>query len=281
MGLKGLASFIYRLADSIREQTISWRYIKPLPSQIGRFKGDVQLNVLKEALSDMHPVDVADILEELDHEQRVRLFEELEPEQASDTLEEINPNVQRDLVASLKLEKAAALINDMTPAQAADVLAVLAADDTRDIFPLLDDENRRKVQPLLEQQEENILNFTTLGFIKFSPERSVEETEDDYASMARGKDEIMYLYIVDNQDHLLGVLDLKELLQSDNRAHLGQVMLDFKNMITLDHDSTLREAYNLFSRYSFRSIPVIDAERHILGVITYRDVMSLKHRFLD
>ncbi len=279
MGLKGLANFIYKLAESIQEQTISWTYIEPLPAQISRFRGDVQLKVLKEALSDMHPVDVADILEELDHEQRVRLFEELEPEHASDTLEEVNPNVQRDLVQSIKVEKAAQLINDMTPAQAADVLAVLPADEAGDILSLLDDENKQKVQPILEEQAENILNYATEGFMQFPPEKTVEEVEDGYPTFAKDKDVVMYLYIVDEQGRLLGVMDIKELLQSDEQALLKDVMID--NVISLEEDSTLREASDMFKRYGFRAIPVTDEEEHILGVVTYRDVMNLGHRFLE
>ncbi len=279
MGLKGLANFIYKLAESIQEQTISWKYIQPLPSRLGRFHGDVQLNVLKEALSDMQPVDVADILEELDHDQRVAIFEELEPEHASDTLEEISPNVQRDLVSSLKVEKAAQLINEMTPAQAADVLAVLPGDVAKDILELLEPENIQKIQPILEQQEQNILNYATLDILKVSPEMTAEQVQDQYRVMAQGKDVIMYLYVVDAQDRLLGVLDVKELLQSDSQACLRDIMIE--QVISLDADSTLREASAMFTRYGFRAIPVLNEQRQILGVVTYRDVMNLKHRFIE
>ena len=72
---------------------------------MGSFRGNVKLNVLMETLSEIHPVDLADILEELDNEQRLVIFSELDTEQASDTLEEINPNVQREIVSSLKRER--------------------------------------------------------------------------------------------------------------------------------------------------------------------------------
>lgn len=279
MGLKGLANFIYKLAESIQDQTISWTYIEPLPESIGRFHGDVQLKVLKEALSDMHPVDVADILEQLDHDQRMRIFAELEPEHASDTLEEIDPNVQRDMVSSLEVGKAAELINDMTPAQAADVLAALPSDEAHDILSLLDDENLPKVQTILEKQEEHILNYATLGYIKLPPEKTVAQVIDDYRALAQDKDEVMYLYIVDPQDRLLGVLDIKELLQGNDSALLKDLMTE--NVISLTNESTLREASEMFTRYGFRALPITDEEDHILGVITFRDVMRLEHRFLE
>ena len=70
---------------------IPWTCIQPLPTNIGRFKGNVKLNVLKENLSEIHPVDLADILEEVDHDQRVMLFSTLEHEHASDTSRRSSP----------------------------------------------------------------------------------------------------------------------------------------------------------------------------------------------
>jgi magnesium transporter len=277
--MKGLANFIYRLAEDIREQTISWTYIEPLPSNIGRFKGDVKLNILREKLSDMHPVDLADVLEQLDHEQRVALFDGLEQEQASDTLEEIDPYVQRDLVSSLKREKAAQLINDMTTGQAADVLAVLPGSEAKPILDLLDQENKTKIQFILEQQDEHILNYATSDILKFYPDQTVEKVQDEYRLAAKGKDVIMYLYVVDPEDHLKGVIDIKELLQANDEALLKDVMVD--NLIHLEPESTLKDASEMFTRYGFRAIPILDENQKILGVVTYRDVMNLKHRFLE
>jgi len=278
IGLGRLASFISSLAAKIQEQTVSWAYIQPLPTTISTFKGDVKLNILKEKLSDMHPVDLADILEELDREQRVAIFNSLDTEQASDTLEEIEPNVQRDLVFSLERNKVALLIDDMTPGQAADILSVLPWEDTKNILKLLSPSNATKIQSILKKQEENILNFTTQEFLKFSPDRTAGEVQDAFRTAARGKDVIMYLYIVDPHDKLLGVIDIKELLLANEADTLGSIMTE--TLITLNPESTLKEASMMFSRYGFRAIPVTDKDDRILGVIHYRDVMELKHRFL-
>ena len=140
--LGSVANFIYNLAAKIKNQTISWTYIQPLPTQIGSFRGDVKLNILKEKLSEIHPVDLADILEELDSEQRTMLFNQLDTEKASDTLEEIDPIVQRDLISSLKKEKVVQLINEMTPGQAADILAVLPYADAKPLLRSLKQDNQ-------------------------------------------------------------------------------------------------------------------------------------------
>jgi len=279
LGLKPLARLLYSSTDERDDPMISWKYIQPLPTNIGSFAGNVKLNVLKEKLADMHPVDLADIIEELDHEQRVIVFSSLDTEQASDTLEEIEPNVQRDIIASLTKEKVVQLLNEMTPGQAADILSVLPSTDARVIIAALNPDNARKIQSIIGKQEERVINLTTQKILKFLPDTIVERIQNDFPRYARDKDVIMYIYVVDEQETLLGVIDLKELLKADDRMHLRDIMVE--NVITLSTASTLKEASKQFARYDFRALPVTDDEHHLVGVIPYRDVMDLTHHFLE
>jgi magnesium transporter len=277
LGLKKLIKLLGK-SDLLKKETLSWSYVQPLPENIGSFKGNVKLKVLKEKLPEIHPVDLADILEELSEEQRLAIFNELETEHASDTLEEIEPRVQRELISSIRKERAAELINDMTPAQAADILAVLPAPDADDILKLIDKENAQKIQYMLDKHEEKIINFSTSHFIKLSPRTQVSQVLLQYREIARDKDEIMYLYIVDEKDTLVGVVDLKQVLQAKVDAKLEDIMTT--SVISLNPENTLIEASEMFSRYSFRAIPITDDQDKILGVVPYRDIMNLKHRFV-
>ncbi len=279
MGLKWLANLIYNIADRIKPQTIAWKYVQPLPAQLSSFKGDVRLKVLKEKLSEMHPVDLADVLEELDHEQRVSVFHELDTGHASDTLEEIDPNVQRAILESLTKERIAQLVNEMTPGQAADVLGVLPSTEVYTILELLDKELAIKIQSILEKHEEKILNYTTTNFLKFLPETTVAEAHEEYRRSAGVSDVVMYLYVVDSENKLLGVIDIRELMKASDDALLKTIMVDIVTNLT--PSSTLREASEMFVRYSFRALPVLDDSGKILGVVPYRDVMRLKHRFVE
>ena len=279
LGLGFLAKVFYSSADPEAEQMIPWTCIQPLPTNIGRFKGNVKLNILKENLSEIHPVDLADILEEMDHEQRVMVFSSLENEHASDTLEEIEPKVQREIISSLSTEKVVQLINDMTPGQAADILSVLPSSEAHVILDAMNAESARKVQAILNRQEEKVLHYTTQKILKFPPDTTVEYVQNDYPRHARDKDVIMYIHVVDENDHLLGIIDLRELLQADDKAFLRDVMIE--NVITLSTESTLKEAAKEFARYGFRSIPVVDEENRLVGVIPYRDVMNLTHQFVE
>ncbi|HEY3375688.1 MAG TPA: CBS domain-containing protein [Candidatus Aquicultor sp.] len=279
MHLKWLSDFIYNLSVKAKGETVSWAYIEPLPTEIDSFRGNLQLKVLQEKLSDMPPVDLADIIEELDHDQRIAIFNQLNTEQASDALEEIDPNVQRALISSLGTDKAAELVGEMTVGQAADVLAVLSSAGATAILNLLDKDEAIKIKAILERQEEHILNFATPDFVWYPPDKTVEQAQEEYHIVAKGKDVVMYIYIVNERNQLLGLLDVKELLQADDKALLKDVMID--NVVSLRPESTLKEASEMFERYEFRAIPVLDGSDRILGVIPYRDIMNLKHRFWE
>ncbi|MFH0967981.1 MAG: CBS domain-containing protein [Methanobacteriota archaeon] len=259
--------------------SIPWIYVQFLPPAPGEEKGGFNIKTLKEKLSRMHPVDLAEIIEDMDQDQRAVVFSELDTSTASETLEEIAPPIQRELVSGLTREKVVAIINEMTPGQAADILAAFPFSEVREILEVMTVEKARKVRSILEKSEESILNYTTTKFIMLSPDAQVGEVQDDYPRLAKDKDVIMYLYIVDDSDILRGIIDIKELLQADDDANLLDIMV--YDIITLTTESTLKEAAEEFSRYDFRALPVIDADQKIIGVVPYRDIMKLRRHLPD
>lgn len=273
------AHLVKKKHEKSDDALIPWLYVQALPYDIGSFNGNVKLKILKEKLNDLPPVDLAKMLEDLDHDQRIMVINQLDADHASDTLEEITPNMQREIISSLKKEKVAELIDMMTPGQAADVLSVLTFGDQKTIMKLMDEDNLGKINSILEKQQENIQNIITEKYLKVSPEETVEAVQNGYPKLAKDKDEIMYLYVADKDDKLLGVIDLKELLKADDRALLKDIMV--KNVISLKKESTLGEVSNMFSRYDFRALPVVDDDEKMIGVVNYRDVTKLTHHFLE
>lgn len=279
LGFRKTADNRAKRDENANGDVIPWFYVQPLPPNLTSFKGNVKLKILKENLSEVRPVDLADMLEDLDHEHRLIVFNQLETAQASDTLEEIEPNVQRDLVSSLAKDKVVLLIQQMTPGQAADLLAALPHSEAATYLDKLDKDTATKVRSILEKQEEHVMNYTTSLFVTVPPDMTAEQAQSEYHHIAKRKDVVMYLYVVDEQSHLLGVIDIKELLAAADAAKLRDFMVE--NVISLRPESTLKEASELFNRYDFRALPVTDEERHIVGVVTYRDVMRLTHHFIE
>lgn len=279
LGFKALADHFYKRADEKKKKLIPWSYVQPLPQQLGSLEGNVKLNILKEQLADIHPADLADIVEELDSSQRVALLEGLDTEQASDTLEEVDPAVQRDIVFSLRKNRVAQLIGEMTSGQAADIVSVLPAEEKKAILGLLEPSNVAKIEEIIEKHETNILNFTTSKFIKCAPEMTVKQARRKFREAARSMDVVMYFYVVEADAKLLGVIDIKQLFMAEDEDQLKDLMVE--HVISLNPDSTMKQAADAFIRYGFRALPVTDANGFVLGVVPYRDVMNLKHRILD
>jgi len=273
LGFKRLAKLLTARNDSAR---VSWLYVQPLPSHLGSFSGSVKLKVPKAELADIHPVDLADILEELDSGQRVALFNQLDPAHASDTLEEVEPRVQRELISAIKKERAAQLINDMTPAQAADVLGILSRSAADEILKLLDAETGAKVSQILSKHDEQVLLYGSTAIIKVPPSMTVREALAQYRELSRDKDEAMYLYVVDDAGVLKGVVDVRQLISGQQDDTLASLMTE--HVISLASDATLRDAVAQFQRYGFRALPITDPQDRLLAVVSQRDTRSVKPR---
>jgi CBS domain-containing protein len=273
-GLKWLADFF-----KIKENTISWTFVQPLPPNIGNFQADVKINAVKEKLSDIPPVDLADILEDLHHEQRDIFFKELDSESAAETFEELEPNIQREMVSSLDQELVIRLIKEMTPGQAANVLSLVNNQERDGLLKMIDPASRTKILSILDQQEQCITNYCTNEILKFPPGASVDDILSRFKEVAKSKDFITYVYIVDSRDILEGVLDLKELLTADDGARLKDIMS--ASVVSLTHESTMKEACEMFNRYGFSAIPVTDSSNKLLGVLPFKDIVKLQRRFLD
>ncbi len=273
MGLKKIANWV---ADHSHDNTLSWIYVQQLPEHIGSFSGHIKLNVLKEKIRDIHPVDLADILEELESHQRLALFKELDREHASDTLQEVEPRVQRELIRAIDKKHAAELIDEMSPAQAADVLSVLPAAKTDELLQVIDEKHASKIQKIIDYHDENILLFATGQFMKMPASTQVNAVITNFREIARNMNVIMYIYVVDEEDRLQGIVDFRELLAAEPEQTLGEIMTS--NIINLSPNKNLSDAVDMFARYGFRAIPIVNDEDRLLAVVSFRDIRGLKPR---
>jgi Mg/Co/Ni transporter MgtE len=274
MGLKKLADWLSEHRND--EEMISWLHVQQLPQQLDAFKGHVKLNILKENINDIHPVDLADILEELEGEQRLALFKEIRPEHASDTLEEVEPRVQRELIHSMEKRQAAELINAMSPAQAAVILAALPTVEADEIFKIIDQDHANKAQKIIDHHDENILLFSTQKFMSMPEFIQVKDVMKDFRDEARDMDVIMYVYATDEDNILQGVVDFRELIAAEPEQTIHEIMTD--NVICLSPEDSLSDAVDMFARYGFRAIPITDDKNTLIAVVSYRDIRGIKPR---
>jgi len=253
-----------------KENVIPWRYVQPLPADLTGTKGDVKLNVTREGLKDIHPADLADILEELNHEERVHIFNALDGEVAADALEVTEPRVQREILASTSVDRAAEILGHLSPVQIADILSILPRDDSEALLKTLKENVSSKVQILLTEHDVPASALAMPCFLRFPGHITVEQAFARFREEAKHCDVTMYIYVVDEQQHLRGVIDINELLQADPKSKLEEIMT--KNVVSVSPTTMRGEIEALFLKYHFRAVPIVDDSERIVGVIREKDV---------
>ncbi|MFA6448503.1 MAG: CBS domain-containing protein, partial [bacterium] len=267
MKLGFLNKWLYGKKES--PDLVPWNYVH-VPADLGRLKGQLRINVQKEKLKDIHPADLADILEELGHEERMEIFDGLDTEKAADTLEEIEPRVQRQLIKSIRQERIGEIFLTMTSAQLADLFSILPNEESSKFIEKLDPDKARKVRAILSQREETVASLVSRTFVAFPGDITVSEALERYRIEAIDRAVIMYTYIIAEDNTLLGVLDVRELIQAEPDELLEDIMV--KNVISVEPDDAKDGVVALFKKYLFRAVPVVDPQDRLIGVIRFKDV---------
>jgi len=256
--------FDYQLTDNL----IPWRFVQPLASpQLLRLK------VSQNRLAQLHPADLADIIEELDINKRTEVFQSLDVETAAEALEETDPKIQVHLIENLHPAKASDIIEEMSPSEAAALLGDLPKEKAEGILKEMEQDIAEDVKELLVHPEEEAGGLMTPSFPAFPPQTTVKEALNYLRQDAENLDLIYYAYVVDDNGHLLGVASLRDLLVANPETLLANLMES--RVISVGVQEEKEEIADLFAKYAFKAIPVVDEEGHIRGVITFRNLLEV------
>jgi magnesium transporter len=267
-----LARLLY--GDLKQLKLLPWRYVQPLPSDLGRFQGDVKLNISREKIADIHPSDLADIMEELSGEERIAVFNTLDTETAADALEETEPRVQRQLVATVRRERIVELLNTMTPAQIADILEILPRVEAEALRSSLAPETGATVAELLSRHEVRLSSLTTKYYLALPEGATVADAIARFRDRRRRYDVVMYVYVVNEAGMLKGVVDIRELIQANSETPLGAIMTS--QVVSLSPHDTLADAAREFNQYGFRALPMVDEGGKLIGAVKNKDLLAVE-----
>lgn len=256
--------FDYQLQDSF----IPWRYVQPISSP-----DLLRLKVSQNKLAQLHPADLADIIEELDVYKRSQVFQSLDAATAAETLEETDPKIQVRLIETLHPAQASDIIEEMSPSEAADLLGDLPKEKAEGILREMEKEIAEDVKELLVHPDEKAGGLMTTSFASFTPETSVEEAFNLLRREAENLDVFYYLYVIDAEGHLLGVISLRELIIAEPQGRLANLVNP--RVITVGLEEEKEEIANLFAKYGFKAIPVVDEEKHLKGVIPFKNLLEV------
>ncbi len=224
-------------------------------------------------LEDLWPGDLADIFEELDEDQQRALLEHLDPGTSADVLEELADEEAAELAETLPDATLSAIVDEMEPDEAADLLREMDPERRRRILAELEDPE--EVRPLLVYPDESAGGLMTTEFLALRRRMTVSEALEAVRRLAPSADpdNIFYLYVVDRHGKLVGVVSLYDLI----RAEPHQLVMDImdRDVIYVRSDVDQEEVARIFARYDLLSLPVVDAEGRLIGIITPDDVLDV------
>jgi CBS domain-containing protein len=247
---------------------ISWNYIQPLEPRLTK----ISLTVPRQMVSELHPADIADIISQISQKEGESFLKGLDVETAAETLSELQPDVQAAIITGMETEEAADIIEEMSPDEAADVLSDLPEGKAKEILEHIEKEEAEDIQELLSHEEDTAGGLMTNEFIAYSPELTVKEAMEAFRRDAGEVETVYYIYVVDADERLLGVVSLRELLLSPLDAKLSDIMETKIKVVPPETDE--EEVAGVISKYNLIALPVVDSDGVLLGIIAMDDIID-------
>jgi magnesium transporter len=248
-----------------REQFVPWKHVRPLAAGTAK----VRLDLARRALSEVHPSDLAEILEDLDRRERAVLFRDLPVESAATALEESEPELQRELLRLVDPARAADIVEEMQPDAAADLLAELPADESAKILAEMDAPG--EVEQLLTYDENTAGGMMNTTYLRLRPAMTAQAALDSVRAQAREIEQVHDCFVVLRDRKLAGVLSLRDLLLAPPEAPVDNLM--HQHPSPLDPEDSAKHVAEMAAKYNLFSLPV-EKDGKLLGVVTVDDVLE-------
>ena len=228
---------------------------------------------LRELLEEYHIIDIFEIMENLEENEKIKLFEVLPLDMAASILEESDVEFFSNILSKLDKENKKNILELMSLDDMADILSQLEEDERENIMELLSEKDADDVKELLIYEEESTGGIMTTGYIQINEYMTAKEAISHMREYAEDAETIYYVYVVDNEERLVGVLSLRELILARDSSIVKDLMSE--NIISVFVDEDREEAVRLVSKYNLIAIPVIDREHRLKGIITVDDIIDV------
>ena len=239
--------------------------------QLIKFKKD---EALQEQLNAFHYADVAEILEELDFEQSVYVIKLLDSETTSDILSELDEDLREKILGNLSAKEIAEELEELDSDDAADIIAELPEERQEQVIELIEDEEAKAdIQELLTYDEDSAGGLMAKELVKVNENWTVTQCVREMRAQAENVTRVHSIYVVDNDDKLIGRLSLKDLLMAPNNAHISSVYIPKVDSVHVNEED--EEVAKVMQKYDLEAIPVVDDNQILLGRITIDDIVDV------
>jgi CBS domain-containing protein/sporulation protein YlmC with PRC-barrel domain len=269
--LQGVAppSMIRRIQSKLPPRTILWEFVNLIESDPLR---RVKLRITHQKLANLHPADLADIMEELSPAERQSIVASLDEETAAEALAELDARLQAQIMEKLDPGKAADIIEEMEPDQAADLLADLSPETSRELLRELPREEAQEVRELLKFDENSAGGLMNTEFVMVGESSTRHEVVDWIRANDVNLEQLDAVFLVNQDAVLTGMVRLGRLMLAGDQQPV--IELRFEPVLTVPPETDEREVFELFDKYNLRSLAVVDPSGRPIGSITVDDVVS-------
>lgn len=234
-------------------------------------RGD--LRTVSAVLDALHAPDRVDVFEELGIEDQRRIIEGIADADAADIMEELSDADAAEIAEGLTVKQLAAILDEMESDEAADVLLDLEPDRADELLLAMDDAAEAEVRTLLDYPDETAGGRMTRDFVALRVDRTVDESIEHLRRLSSNSETTYYLYVQDDDDRLVGIVSLRQLIISGGGTLVGDLMSE--DVILVEAGADQETAARLMARYDLLALPVVDAERKLIGVITHDDLVDV------
>jgi magnesium transporter len=269
LGLEGSWRTIARgLHREVPERYIDWEDVDPVERTIA----SVKLRVPHKGLAELHPADLATIIDQLSRSDRVGVITSLDDEVAADAIGEMEPETQADILEDLEPGRAADILEEMDPDEAADLVADLSEETREELLGLMEKDEAEEVQELMTYAEDTAGGIMTTEYVAVPATLTAAETIDKLRELEPIAETIYYVYVTDDANRLVGVLSLRDLIVAKPDTRISTFMLE--EPVVVRTDASQEDVTEVVARYNLLAVPVVDAEGRLEGIVTVDDAMD-------
>jgi magnesium transporter len=255
----------------VKDRLISWKYVQPFSVEDAVTTDSLSLSVKKDGALEMPGEDLADVLEMLSGKEQQAFFAALDSEKAAETLAHAEPRAKRQLIANLRKEKAQNILSELSIPQLADLFSVLPYEDSQKFLELLPEPEAKRIKRIISEREITARELMSSDFLAFTKEATVGEVLGRIRTGGYEHDVVSYAFVVEDSV-LIGVADLRDLVLAPDSARLDDIMIT--SVVAAEEDTTRDDLEEMFAKYHFRMIPVVDLQDRLLGVLHYNDIIK-------
>lgn len=260
--------FLHIFKRHLPEKVIAWNFVERLSGD----KPTVKLTVEQSKVNQLHPADIAEILTDLSPQERTAVMETLDEETAASALRGVEPEIGLEILDDLSAEKAASILEEMSPDDAADILGELPAEKVQQILSGIGPEEAADLQKLLKHEEDTAGGLMTPEFISLPGNLTVDQAIHQLREMSPEAEMVYYLYVVDDEDHLKGVVSLRDLIVSKPNTPLNGIMTT--KIVKVPLSAEKQEVAESIAKYDLLAVPVVDESNKLVGIVTVDDVVD-------